>query len=221
MRSAGPDYETSSRRHSAALLATGETVTVLGVKQDDGTLAAEREVPLLITPKTREARVAGSQRSESWLFAAGILCAFAGGTAAALMVENSLFLAPGRPIGAGSWAVALLRGAAAALPVYAMAAWNRLVRQKQQVMAAFRQVDVDLSVRAALVPNLVMVVEAFARHERQLLEGISALRAGSTRDERVRGEAAGREAARSILLLHEHYPELKAYEAYLDLHDRL
>jgi LemA protein len=91
--------------------------------------------------------------------------------------------------------------------------WNRLVRLRHQVGAAFRQVDVDLSVRAALVPNQRDVVAAYAAHEKTLLESLGAIRSGH--DER--GEAAVRE----VLLLHEAYPALRGDLLYRDLHDRL
>src|SRR5262245_53553388 len=43
------DYETSARRHTASVLEIGAKVSALGVVQDDGAFAREREVPLVLT----------------------------------------------------------------------------------------------------------------------------------------------------------------------------
>ena len=74
-----------------------------------------------------------------------------------------------------------------------------LVRLRQQVRAAERQIDIETSFRAALVPNLVGVVQAFLRHEHDLLAGLTAIRAGASLGERVAGEASTVAATRSVL----------------------
>jgi LemA protein len=92
---------------------------------------------------------------------------------------------------------------------------------RQQVLAAFHQVDVDLAVRAGLVPNLVSIVKATAAHESGLLTALAGIRSG--RDPHAAAAAEGEAIAtsRAVLVLHERYPELRANDLYLDLHDRL
>lgn len=209
LRSLSTDYQTTGLRHVAEVLEVGATISVLGVKQDDGSFAGEREVPCLWTRSTRERRTAGSARSEGWLFFLACLLPFLGGGGAMLWHHH----ATTRALPAAAWLQAAGAGALLLLPFWSIGVWNRLVRLRQQVRAAFRQVDVDLAVRAGLVPNLTEVVRGHAAHERSLLEDLTALRSG--RDD------AAEAAARQVLLLHEKYPELRADTLYRDLHQRL
>lgn len=209
------DYETGSLRHSARVLELGATISVLGVKQDDGSFAAQREVPCLWTRVIREARVKGSARSEAWLFFCACLLGFLGGAVA-------WRAALGRPVADPiEWLWALPAGLLTLLPVWWIGAFNRLVRLRQQVNAAFRQVDVDLAVRAALVPNLVEIVRMHAAHEAELLAELASIRAGRDVVAAAAGERAAVHATRAVLLLHERSPQLRASALYRDLHDRL
>lgn len=54
--------------------------------------------------------------------------------------------------------------------------FNRLVRLRQQVIAGFRQVDIKLSVRAALVPNLIAVIKVACGHEQALMAALANIR---------------------------------------------
>lgn len=212
------DYERSDLRHVARVVEVGAELSVLGVTQPGGVFAAEAEVPLLLTREPRERRVARSSRSETTLFVIGLvltLLGVGGGVATLLLV--------GAPVAERPWRIAAAVGAgfAAVLPLWWIGAWNRLVRLKQQVAAAFRQVDVDLAVRAGLVPNLVAVVQAYAGHERELLAALTSIRAGGGPQAVVAGEAAAQATARTVLTLHERYPALRADAVYRDLHERL
>jgi LemA protein len=210
------DYETSTLRHKATIVELGATLSVLGVKQDDGSLTGQREVPCLWTRQTRQERVRSSARSESSLFFFACLFGFLGG-AGALAIEFSQLAA----VAPARWALLVPAGLVTWLPIWWIGVWNRLVRLRQQVQAAFRQVDVDLSVRAALVPNLVAVVRAHAGHDRGLLAALSAIRAGGDPQAAAAGERAAAGAARAVLRLHESAPELRSDGLYRDLHDRL
>ena len=210
-------YETSRLRHCAQVLELGAVVSVLGVKQDDGSFAREREVPCLWTRQERAARVRSSARSESMLFFFACLLAFAGGAGGAVWwLAKTYDYVP--PMG---WLWLLPAGLLTWLPIWWIGVWNRFVRLRQQVQAAFRQVDVDLAVRAGLVPNLVAVVKAHAAHERSLLEDLGALRAGRDPAAATAGERAATAAMRAVLSLHETSPELRSDTLYRDLHDRL
>lgn len=204
------DYQTTSLRHSAEVLEPGAEISVLGVVQDDRSLTGEREVPCLWTRRTREDRVRGSARSERWLFFFACLLPFLGGGGAVAFV---LLQQRGASQQVSTWLAVAGGGAALMLPFWAIGTWNGLVRLRQQVKAAFRQVDVDLAVRAGLVPNLVEVVRGYAAHERSLFEGLAGLRSGR--------DADAEHAAREVLLLHERHPELRADTLYRDLHERL
>lgn len=210
------DYETGSLRHSARVLEVDAVISVLGVKQDDGSFGAEREVPCLLTRDTREQRVRGSAGSESGLFFAACALPCAAGAGAA-----GLLLSAGGPVAPAAWAWLLPAGLLPMAPIWWVGTWNRLVRLRQQVAAAFRQVDVDLAVRAGLVPNLVAVVQAHAGHESGLLAALAAIRSGADPRAAVAAEGAAAGAARAVLALHERLPALRADALYRDLHDRL
>ncbi|MFM1873797.1 MAG: hypothetical protein RL398_3219 [Planctomycetota bacterium] len=212
-RSLGADYEHSKRRHLASVLAVGDEVSVLGVKRDDGGFGSLAEVPLLVTYQTRAQRVASSRSSEAVLFFFACLLPFVGVAVAAAVLQEADTLQ--------QWLLALPWGFAAWVPQWWLLTYNRLVRLRQQVRAAERQIDVELSFRAALVPNLAAVVQAYAAHERELLADLAAIRAHGSLGERVGAEADAVAAMRSMLVLHERHPQLRADPLYRDLHDRL
>jgi LemA protein len=207
-------YESADLRHTASVLEPDAVVSVLGVKQDDGSLAAQREVPCWITRRSPADVVRGAHRGEAWCFHfAWILPALAG-AGAALSWRQSVR-------GPADVFAALGIGAVMALPFWAVGTYNRLVRLRQQVQAAFRQVDVDLAVRAALVPNLVAVVQGAAEHERSLLRDLAAIRAGLDPAAAVAAERGALATSRQVLVLHERHPDLRRDALYRDLHDRL
>jgi len=210
------DYESSDLRHCASVLEVGAAVSVLGVKQDDGSFDGAAEVPCLVTRKTAAQRVRSSARSEAWLFFFAWFLPFAGGAVAA-----GLWLGPELQREPVMWLWLLPAGLLTMLPVWWLGVFNRLVRLRQQVLAAFRQVDVDLAVRAGLVPNLIAVVQGTAAHERELLAALAGIRSGNDPGAATAAEGSAAGAARQVLALHESYPTLKSDGLYLDLHDRL
>lgn len=112
---------------------------------------------------------------------------------------------------------------ALALFVSALAAvlFNDLVAARNQVRAAWSDVDVQLTRRHDLVPQLVAAVQGYADHERATLALLAELRtramtAASLRDKaQLEGELAAQ--VQRILALQESYPELKASENFLAL----
>ena len=55
--------------------------------------------------------------------------------------------------------------------------YNRLVRDRNRVDAAWSDIDVQLQRRHDLVPQLVQAVDQYARYERATLEAVTNLRA--------------------------------------------
>src|SRR4051812_43865154 len=55
---------------------------------------------------------------------------------------------------------------------WALSAYNRLVRQRNQVRASWAQIDVQLKRRTDLIPNLVETVKGYAAHERGTLDAV-------------------------------------------------
>jgi LemA protein len=115
------------------------------------------------------------------------------------------------------WIVLVL----AAVLVWSVFAYNRLVRLRNQVRNGWADIDVQLTRRHDLVPQLVTAVQAYASHERAVLEAVTELRSQAVQQksparlaetERSLEQALGR-----IFALQESYPELKASENFLQL----
>ena len=75
----------------------------------------------------------------------------------------------------------------AALAAWAMLAFNRLVRLRNQVRTAWADIDVQLQRRHDLVPSLVAAVQAYAGHESATLQAVSELRAQALSQTNRRG----------------------------------
>lgn len=103
--------------------------------------------------------------------------------------------------------------------------YNRLVARRNRVATAWSDIDVQLTRRHDLVPNLVKVVSAYTEHERETLEEVTRLRAQALETESPArlGEIENElEALLSrLLVLKENYPDLKASENYRQLSDQL
>jgi LemA protein len=71
----------------------------------------------------------------------------------------------------------LLLALGATLLFWAVGAYNRLVRLRNEITNAFAQIDVQLKRRHDLIPNLVDVARKYLEHERDTLERVTAARA--------------------------------------------
>jgi LemA protein len=120
--------------------------------------------------------------------------------------------------GLGIWIVAIVVAGALA---WGVGAFNRLVRLRNQTRTAWADIDVQLTRRHDLVPQLVAVVQGYAGHEKAVLEVVTELRARAvqqsspTRLGEVESEletALGR-----LFALQEAYPDLKASDNFLQL----
>ena len=109
----------------------------------------------------------------------------------------------------------------AALCLWAVLAFNRLVRLRNQVRTAWADIDVQLMRRHDLVPQLVAAVRAYAGHERAALEAVTALRAEAlaspSRPRLAQLEDALEQAMGRLFALREAYPDLKASANFAQL----
>lgn len=103
--------------------------------------------------------------------------------------------------------------------------YNRLVTLRNMVKEGWSGIDVQLTRRAALIPNLVETVKGYMGHERKLLFEIADLRSRSLRTEKVaeKGEieTALSRSLGSLMAVAEGYPDLKASQNFLELQKEL
>ncbi len=71
----------------------------------------------------------------------------------------------------------LLLALCSVLLFWAVGAYNRLIRLRNEITNAFAQIDVQLKRRHDLIPNLVDVARKYLEHERDTLERVTAARA--------------------------------------------
>jgi LemA protein len=110
---------------------------------------------------------------------------------------------------------------AALLAGWAVVMFNRLVRDRNQVRAAWSDIDVQLTRRYDLVPRLVDAVRAYADYERATLTAVTELRARAEAAGRLRDKARLEDEMQAglhrLIALAESYPELKADGNFLQL----
>jgi LemA protein len=119
----------------------------------------------------------------------------------------------------------ILLGALAALVVWAISLYNRLVRLRNGSESAWSDIDVQLKRRWELIPNLVETVKGYARHEQSTFEQVTAARSQAMQA-RTPGEHAAAEGnlqsvLKSLFAVAESYPELRANENFLGLQREL
>ncbi len=99
--------------------------------------------------------------------------------------------------------------------------YNKLVKLKKKVEQAYSTIDVYLTQRFDLIPNLVECVKSYTKHESEVFSKIASMRANymNTKD-LAEAEELNSECDRLIAYI-ENYPELKASEQYLELQKKL
>lgn len=98
--------------------------------------------------------------------------------------------------------------------LWAISAYNGLVRHKNMVAEAWSGIDAQLKRRADLIPNLVETVKGYAAHERQTFDELARLRSTGQGQgdvaQRAQTEQAITAAIGKVIAVAEAYPELKA-----------
>lgn len=102
--------------------------------------------------------------------------------------------------------------------LWAISAYNGLVRHKNMVAEAWSGIDAQLKRRADLIPNLVETVKGYAAHERQTFDELARLRSAGQSQGLGQGDVAARAqtelaitaAIGKVMAVAEAYPELKA-----------
>jgi LemA protein len=105
--------------------------------------------------------------------------------------------------------------------VWAIVIFNLLVRDKNRVLTAWSDIDVQLRRRYDLIPKLVEAVKQYASYESATLEAVTEMRNTgeqvSTVSERASLESQLGNNLQRLIVLAEAYPDLKANQSFLDL----
>ena len=119
---------------------------------------------------------------------------------------------------------------------WAMSAYNGLVGGRNAYKNAFAQIDVQLTRRYDLIPNLVETAKGYMKHERETLEAVIAARnsayAGLKAAAANPGDAAALQALSGaegqltgalsrLMAVAESYPDLKANQNMMQLSEEL
>ena len=127
-------------------------------------------------------------------------------------------------------------GVIAAIVIWAIGIYNRLINERNRVRNAFAQIDVQLTRRHDLIPNLVEAVKGYIKHERETLEAVvkarnnavsslDAAKADPANAEAIKKLGASEGALGSALgrlfALSEAYPDLKANQNMMQFQEEL
>ncbi len=112
------------------------------------------------------------------------------------------------------------------LVLWAVGMYNGLIKLRNLVQEAWRQIDVELKRRHDLIPNLVETVKGYAAHEKGTLEGVmqarsAAMSGGQTPAAAAQTEGMLSQALGRLFAVAEAYPNLKANENFLALQQEL
>jgi LemA protein len=110
--------------------------------------------------------------------------------------------------------------------VWLIANCNRLVGVRQHIRESWSDIDVELKRRYELIPNLVETVKGYAKHERETLESVVALRNRAAAnhgpaDYQAADEQALMLGVKQVFAVAEAYPQLKADAHFLALQEEL
>jgi LemA protein len=123
-----------------------------------------------------------------------------------------------------------------AVALFAITIYNRLVASRNRFKNAFAQIDVQLTRRHDLIPNLVETAKGYMKHERETLEavvnarnaavsGLEAAKADPSDPEAMKRLAEAEQglsgALGRLFALSEAYPDLKANENMMQLSEEL
>lgn len=124
----------------------------------------------------------------------------------------------------------------AAVVFWAIGIYNRLINERNRVKNAFAQIDVQLTRRHDLIPNLVEAVKGYMKHERETLQAVVAARnAAASSLDAAKQDPANAEAIKELgasegaltsalgrlFALSEAYPDLKASENMMQFQEEL
>ncbi|HEY1074764.1 MAG TPA: LemA family protein [Patescibacteria group bacterium] len=111
------------------------------------------------------------------------------------------------------------------LALWAIGAYNSLVKHRVRAEEAWSDIDVQLKRRYDLIPNLVETVKAYAKHEKELFTQVAEARSqaihAKTPAARATADTMMTETLKTLFAVSESYPELKASDNFKELQREL
>jgi len=112
-----------------------------------------------------------------------------------------------------------------AIAAYLIVAYNGLIRLKNEIQNAWRQIDVQLKRRHDLIPNLVEAVKGYMQFERdtltQVVEARNRAVAAPDPASKVAAENQLTAGLGRLLAIMENYPQLKSDQNVMQLQEQL
>lgn len=109
--------------------------------------------------------------------------------------------------------------------LYLLTTFNHLIRLRNRVKTDFSDIDIQLRRRASLIQNLVDMVREYTKHENSTFKDVAAARSALDNSKTAQQTAQANnmltETLRSLIMVTEDYPELKATENYQQLRQDL
>lgn len=109
----------------------------------------------------------------------------------------------------------------AVLILYIIIEFNTFIRLKNRMKQSKSSIDVYLTQRFDLIPNLVECVKAYAKYEESVFVKIAELRASYNQSKDLKEGQELNSEFNKLLAVGESYPELKANEQFLSLQKSL
>ena len=95
------------------------------------------------------------------------------------------------------------------IALWAVGAYNGLIRLRNNRENAFADIDVQLKQRYDLIPQLVETVKGYAKHESTVLQNVT--------DDKIKADNALTTALAGLKVSLEAYPDLKANQNFMQL----
>lgn len=130
----------------------------------------------------------------------------------------------------------VLIGLIVVLAIFVIGIYNGLITARNGYKNAFAQIDVQLTRRHDLIPNLVEVAKGYIKHERETLEAVISARSGAVNAQKAAAANPGDPNAMQqlsgaenmltqtlgrLFALSEAYPDLKANQTMMQLSEEL
>ncbi len=113
----------------------------------------------------------------------------------------------------------------AVIVLWAIGAYNGLVKLRNKCETQWSQISVVLKRRADLIPNLVETVKGYAKHEQETLDNVIKARntfvSAKTPEEEMKSSGELTQALSKLMMLSEAYPDLKANQNFIALQNEL